>query len=298
VISRNRSLQIIGVVVIAISLISIATIAYKVRNQPPAAKPVSVNAIKSVSSNNNDNGNSNSKAANLAASAAQTTTNSKARITTVKIPLGDGRGPNVNPIYFLPSQVVIHAGDRVQWRNLDTVGHTATSTYFNSGLIWPTANSTGQASLGPSAFTYKFDKPGTYAYFCQIHPYMSGVVYVDVQESERVLHIKSGSTDYIKVNVEMPQNAAYQNNYGPYFIPTYAKVPLNGVITWTNKDFVAHTATATDGSFDTQPVLPGESRTFQLQHTPGTIGYYCKIHPWMQGLVEISPSSSIVSGKS
>jgi len=289
VISRNKGLQIIGVVVIAISLISIATIAYKVRNQPPAAKPVSINAIKSASANNNI-GNS-----TAAQTASTQSINLEAKIKTVKIPLGDGRGPNVNPIYFLPSQVVIHAGDRVRWTNLDTVGHTATSTFFNSGLIWPTANSTGQASLGPSTFTYKFDKPGTYAYFCQIHPYMSGVVYVDVQETERVLNIRSGSTNYVKVNVEMPQNAAYQSNYGPYFIPSYAKIPLNGVITWTNKDYVAHTATATDGSFDTQPILPGESRTFQLQHTPGTIGYYCKIHPWMQGSIEISPSSSIIT---
>jgi len=273
--SANRTLQIVGIIVIVISLAAVALITYKSGSQA-IPRPVG----NSKYNNNNIN---------------QIVTGNKEKTVDVRIPLGDGRGPNYNPIYFLPSQIVIHAGDKVQWTNFDTVGHTATSTYFNSGLIWPVANSPGQTSLGPSTFTQKFDKPGTFAYFCQIHPYMSGVVYVDVQETERVLNLKSGSTNYVKVNVEMPQNAAYKNNYGPYFIPSYAKVPSNSVITWTNKDYVAHTATATDGSFNTQPILPGESRTFQINHTPGTIGYYCEIHPWMQATIEVSPSSSAIS---
>jgi plastocyanin len=267
----NRTLQIAGVIIIAISLAAVALITYKSGSQTFA------NSVSSPKFNNN----------------SQVISENKEKTIDVRIPLGDGRGPNYNPVYFVPSQIVIHAGDKVRWTNLDTVGHTATSTYFNSGLIWPSTNSTGQNNRGPTTFTQKFDKSGTFAYFCQIHPYMSGVVYVDVQETERVLSLKSGSTNYVKVNIEMPQNAAYKNNYGPYFIPSYAKVPMNSAITWTNKDYVTHTATATDGSFDTQPILPGESRTFQINHTPGTIGYYCEIHPWMQATIEVSPSSAI-----
>ncbi|HEY7082971.1 MAG TPA: plastocyanin/azurin family copper-binding protein [Nitrososphaeraceae archaeon] len=281
--ARNRTLQIVGLVVIAISLISVTFAAYRVNTQSSASTTSKASSDIPINSRSNT-------AANQIAAA---TTINQSRTTQIKIPSGDGKGPNVNPVYYIPSEVVIHSGDRVQWTNFDTVGHTATSTSFNSGLIWPVASQQEQNNLGPSTFIHKFNKPGTYAYFCQIHPYMSGVVYVDVQETERVLSIRSGSTSYVKVNVEMPQNAAYQNNYGPYFIPTYAKIPLNGVITWTNKDYVAHTATATDGSFDTQPILPGESRTFQLNHTPGTIGYYCKIHPWMQASIDVSSSSAI-----
>jgi plastocyanin len=217
-------------------------------------------------------------------------TGNKEKTVDVRIPLGDGRGPNYNPIYFLPSQIVIHAGDKVQWTNFDTVGHTATSTYFNSGLIWPVANSPGQTSLGPSTFTQKFDKPGTFAYFCQIHPYMSGVVYVDVQETERVLNLKSGSTNYVKVNVEMPQNAAYKNNYGPYFIPATVTIPQKAKVTWINKDYVTHTATSGDGgkAFDTHPILPGESKTLNVNLPKGAYPYYCKIHPWMLGNMIVS----------
>src|SRR5919109_1306808 len=197
--------------------------------------------------------------------------------SVVQILFGDGR-EGWNDRFFLPSRLTVSQGDTVQWVNDDTVSHTVTALRFNSGLIWPQGSVYGQSS-----YAHKFDNPGTYAYFCQIHPYMSGVVFAGVQETERVLNSTIGSTRFVDVKVEMPQGTAYTNSYGRYFIPTYAIVPVDARVTWTNKDYVAHTATATDGSFDTQPVLPGTSLTLAIDHIPGTISYYCKIHPWMQG---------------
>jgi len=205
----------------------------------------------------------------------------------VQILFGDGK-EGLNNRFFLPSRAVIPQGDTVQWINDDTVGHTVTAVRFNSGLIWPQGS-----AYGPSSYSHKFDKSGTFAYFCQIHPYMSGVVFANVQETERVLNSTIGSTHFVDVKVEMPQGTAYTNSYGPYFIPTYAIVPVDARVTWTNKDYVAHTATAVDGSFDTQPVLPGTSITLAIDHMPGTISYYCKIHPWMQGTIDINSRPAI-----
>ena len=48
----------------------------------------------------------------------------------------------------------------------------------NSGWLWPE----GQAPLGSpqiSNFTITFEKPGTYSYLCNVHPWMSGCVLVN-----------------------------------------------------------------------------------------------------------------------
>ena len=72
---------------------------------------------------------------------------------------------------FSPAAIKITAGTKVTWTNFDVVVHTVTSqsgpTSFNSGTI---ANN--------GTFSYTFNKPGVYKYYCAIHPYMKGEVYV------------------------------------------------------------------------------------------------------------------------
>lgn len=51
-------------------------------------------------------------------------------------------------------------------------------SYVNSGWIWPQ----GQAPPGSppiSKFTVIFEKPGTYHYICNVHPWMEGIVKVN-----------------------------------------------------------------------------------------------------------------------
>jgi plastocyanin len=53
-----------------------------------------------------------------------------------------------------------------------------TETYVNSGWLWPQGQSPpGQAPL--NNFTVKFQKPGTYTYVCNVHPWMVGSVVVN-----------------------------------------------------------------------------------------------------------------------
>jgi plastocyanin len=276
--AANRILQGVG---LALIIISLAAVGYVVQisrvntlslHQPPSTTNISPK---------NSNGATHQVASN---------TNGSSHTHIVQILFGDGK-EGWNKRFFSPSRIITQQGDSVKWVNDDTVGHTVTAVRFNSGLIWPQGS-----SYGPSSYTRIFDKSGTFAYFCQIHPYMSGVVFTGVQETERVLNSTVGSTHFVDVKVEMPQGTAYTNSYGPYFIPTYAIVPVDARVTWTNKDYVAHTATAVDGSFDTQPVIPGSSITLAIDHLPGTISYYCKIHPWMQGTIDITPGPRSSTG--
>lgn len=61
-------------------------------------------------------------------------------------------------------------GDTVQVTNSDSVGHTWTAAEgaFHSGVL----------SSGDT-FTFIFDQPGDYDYFCQIHPEMTGTITIE-----------------------------------------------------------------------------------------------------------------------
>lgn len=54
-----------------------------------------------------------------------------------------------------------------------------------------------------------------------------------------------------------------------------------------NNDGVPHTFTADDGSFDTGTIDPGDSVTFTVPGTEGSIDVFCSIHPSMTARLEI-----------
>jgi plastocyanin len=70
---------------------------------------------------------------------------------------------------FAPADVSVPSGSTVRWLNDDGEVHTVSTTdgAFDSGIL----------SAG-SEFEHTFDTPGTYAYFCAIHPEMQGTVTV------------------------------------------------------------------------------------------------------------------------
>ena len=76
--------------------------------------------------------------------------------------------------------------------------------------------------------------------------------------------------------------------YSPYEI----SVAIGTTITWINDDIAAHTVTSGnfpehDGLFDSSVFMSGE--TFEITFSDaGTFDYYCFVHPWMAGIVNVS----------
>jgi plastocyanin len=70
---------------------------------------------------------------------------------------------------FVPATLTVKAGTKVKWVNRDDVPHTATDTdkRFNS----KTLDTDDQ-------FDFTFSEPGTYNYFCALHPKMTGQIIV------------------------------------------------------------------------------------------------------------------------
>ena len=70
---------------------------------------------------------------------------------------------------FQPSSITVAAGTTVTWVNDDDEPHTITSA---TGAF-------GSAGLShDETFAQTFARPGTYAYFCALHPQMRATVVV------------------------------------------------------------------------------------------------------------------------
>jgi len=70
---------------------------------------------------------------------------------------------------FSPATITVPVGTTVRWTNRDDIPHTVVSD----------DNSIKSKPLDTDeTFTYTFTKPGTYSYFCSIHPKMTAKVVV------------------------------------------------------------------------------------------------------------------------
>jgi|SRR5579884_4221821 len=70
---------------------------------------------------------------------------------------------------FSPQTLTVKAGMTVTWTNRDDIPHTVTSL--------PTFKS--KALDSEDAFSFTFTTPGTYKYFCSLHPHMTGTIVVE-----------------------------------------------------------------------------------------------------------------------
>jgi plastocyanin len=70
------------------------------------------------------------------------------------------------------------------------------------------------------------------------------------------------------------------------YSPDPVVVQVGGKVTWRNDDNPPHTATAKDGSFDTGIIETGKQKSVTFKEA-GTFAYYCTVHPFMHGTVEV-----------
>jgi plastocyanin len=73
---------------------------------------------------------------------------------------------------FSPAALTVKVGTMVTWTNADPDAHTVTSKQGSGGPLNSAALATG------ATYSYTFTKPGTYAYYCTIHPFMTATVVV------------------------------------------------------------------------------------------------------------------------
>lgn len=92
-------------------------------------------------------------------------TNTAGEVSQPKI--GDAEA-TIGHFVFEPKEIVINAGATVVWTHDDNVAHSIISP----GLFESEVLQRG------SKFSFKFDKPGEYSYYCGLHPSMTGKIMV------------------------------------------------------------------------------------------------------------------------
>ena len=70
---------------------------------------------------------------------------------------------------FTPSTITVATGTQVHWTNGDDIPHT---------VVGEDKSFKSKALDTNDQFSYTFAKPGTYKYFCSIHPKMTATVVV------------------------------------------------------------------------------------------------------------------------
>jgi plastocyanin len=75
----------------------------------------------------------------------------------------------IDNFVFGPRTLTVPVGTTVTWTNVDDIPHTSVSTegVFKSKVLDT-----------DDKFSYTFTKAGTYAYYCTIHPKMTGQIVV------------------------------------------------------------------------------------------------------------------------
>jgi len=78
---------------------------------------------------------------------------------------------------FSPLALTVKAGTTVTWTNEDDIPHTvdATTRAFKSGVL-----------DSDQKFSFTFTTPGTYKYFCALHPHMTGAIVVEAVTGNNV----------------------------------------------------------------------------------------------------------------
>lgn len=76
---------------------------------------------------------------------------------------------SIDNFTFAPATLTIPAGSTVTWTNADDIPHAvaASDTSFKSKVLDTDDH-----------FSFTFRQPGTYTYFCSLHPHMTGQIIV------------------------------------------------------------------------------------------------------------------------
>ena len=90
------------------------------------------------------------------------------RAVSVEKPADKNR-VKIDNFSFGPATLTVPVGTTVTWVNADDIPHTVVS---DDKTIKSKVMDTDET------FTYTFTKPGTYTYFCSVHPKMTGKVVV------------------------------------------------------------------------------------------------------------------------
>jgi plastocyanin len=90
-------------------------------------------------------------------------------LTAGHAPASSGPAVDIKDFTYTPTMLTVPVGATVTWTNHDEESHTVTSA---------TSAFTSRGLSHEETFARTFGRPGTYTYFCALHPHMKATVVV------------------------------------------------------------------------------------------------------------------------
>jgi plastocyanin len=170
---------------------------------------------------------------------------------------------------FNPTQTTVTAGGSVAFVNNGVASHTATARdgSFDSGIV-------------PAGGSYRatFRTPGTFLFYCTIHPQMTGTVRVVGADGAAPPPAAAPAN-------ESPPLTADVQIFSASLSPINVRIGQGGSVNWTAMTLSPHIIKADDQSFE--GVVTG-SKTFRVTFdTPGTYAYRDVLTKEIQGSVTV-----------
>ena len=173
-----------------------------------------------------------------------------------------------------PDVAHVPKGHVIEWTNADTVAHTVTSS--------ADFGETFDSSLFGAGEKFTLDTNtldvGEYEYLCIVHLWMvSTLVIEEPKEDPKVV---------------IPDGAGVQQDGQIYYDPEVINVDVGTTVVWDNVDSTLHTVTSgtpsdgPDGLFDSSIISAGDTYKYTFD-VAGPIDYFCIVHPWMVGTVNV-----------
>ena len=98
------------------------------------------------------------------------------------------------------------------------------------------------------------------------------------------------STTIDATKISTNQVSIVKDSWNPDVVESYdpqaIEVNSGTTVTWTNDDFVAHTVTDNEKSFDSGFIQAGSTWSYTFEKS-WEFDYFCTLHPWMKGSVSV-----------
>jgi plastocyanin len=99
-------------------------------------------------------------------------------LSAVAVPAADLE-VKIDNFTFTPQRLTVKAGTTVTWTNEDDIPHTVASS---------TKAFKSKALDTDDKFSFTFTTPGSYEYFCSLHPHMTGAIVVEAATGSVAAH--------------------------------------------------------------------------------------------------------------
>ncbi|HET9851084.1 MAG TPA: cupredoxin domain-containing protein [Candidatus Limnocylindrales bacterium] len=191
-----------------------------------------------------------------------------------------------------PASLAIAPGDTVTFRNADDVRHRMRSRSdlgeFDTGDLEP-----------GGTFRVTFRAQGTFSYIDERddddHSYWGTIVVTAGGPAPGDGAGSGGTTGGRTTGGAGVTDAAGRATIGMagrQFGPRSVTIAAGGTVTWRNDDDREHTATSSDGAFDSGVLAPGDSHRARFP-APGSFSFLCLIHPDMTGTVTVTAGAAV-----